>query len=561
MFYIFKSWRFCIHLRPVAVFGLLFCLLFSEKAQSAFGEVITSYLEIVKTYKELTFGTHLAISVNSMKEIFVADADKHRLLKVDPVTNTIEVVKINLAYKDKPFTPYGIFVDSSDNMYVTNPDLHTLLIIDAGGNIKKRIGGFNSILKRPIDIALDKDSCMYVLDAIGTYIHIFDPDGNSVKSILIGDTLKDASVTAIGIDSMKNIFITDRGASRILKISPSWKISSFEIMGYKNEQPISPMGIAIGKEDTVFITDYLNNALYQYDNTGNLIRDHLLIKEFLEQPSAITFREDTLYIINKGKNEILQFELKYAVNGIEHELLGERFFEKGLYHEAIPELKTALELGNNFSDVYYFLGLSFYHMDKFQESIPYLTKALEKHPEDVDAFFQLGNAYYKIKNLQGAVENYQRVLHSKPDHTLALYNIAEVYLEAGDLEKSERLFRNAVQISPDYTDAKIGLGRVLLEKCKNESAEDIFSEILMKTPEVRQARYFLGLAFFNQQKYEKAIDTFSLVSQEGPYYLDALYYLGLSYKSMGKYQKARENFEKILSIKPDHPGVREQLRK
>lgn len=506
-------------------------------------------------------GIHLDLAVNSQGEILIADGDKHRISKIDPLSGNIEAFQIDLKYMDKPFTPYGIFPDTADNIYIANPDLHTVLMIDPDGSIKKKTGGFGSILERPVDIVMDTDGNMYVLDAIGPRIHVFSHDGTTTESIQIETKLQNSSVTYLCIDPNGNIFIPDKGARKILKISPTRKTIMFGEISHGEGYPIDPTGIAFGENDTIFVTDYFNNALYQFDSEGRLIKDHVLIRRYLSNPSAVTFHNGFLYIVNEGKSKILQFELKHAVTGKEHGLLGEMFVGEELYQEAIYELKAALELGDNSGDVYYFLGLSFYHTDNFQESFQYFTSALKENPKDVDAIFQLGNAYYKIKNLSKAIENYERVLNLKPHHSTALHNLAEVYLETGDLEKAESLFLNAVRASPDSIDAKIGLGRVFLEKCENENAEKGFSEILQKTPEVRQARYFLGLAFFNQRKYEKAIDTLSRVSIEGPYYLDALYYLGLSYKSIGEYQRSKESFEKIIRIKPDHQGAREQLRK
>lgn len=539
--------------------ALISFLIFTGYALNSFGETGTSYFDMARMYKELDVGTHLDIAVNSQGEIIVADGDNHRLLKVDPVTKSIKVVQVKLDYKDKPFTPYGIFIDSTDNIYIANPDLHTILVIDPDGNIKKRIGGFGSLLERPVDIVLDADNNIYVLDMIGPKIHIFAPDGKTIESIQIGLELQDSSVISLDLDSNGNIFIADKGLGKVLRITPSRQIFEFEKIAYGEDKLMVPSGIAIDASDRLFITDYLNNTLYQFDNTGRLIKEHLLVKEFLKQPSAIAFSNNNAYIINEGNDEILQFDLKYAESSIEHELLGEWYFFKGFYKEAIQELNTAIELGYDYTDAHYFLGLSYYNIENFQKSIEHLEKSLNGNPKDIDAGFQLGNAYHKVNYMEKAIERYRGVLSLKPVHLLAHYNLGEAYLKIGKPDNAESHYKEALQISPDYVDAKIGIGRVLLERNKNKRAEKIFSEILQENPKLRHARYYLGLSFFKQQKHKNAINILSKVSQEGPYYVDSLFYLGLSYKAIGEIIDARKCFETVLSIRPDHQGAREQL--
>ena len=540
--------------------ALISFLLLIGCSVDSFGETSTPYFDMVGIYKELALGTHLDIEVNSQGEIIIADGDKHRLLKLDPDTRNIEVFQVKFNNRDKPFTPYGVFIDSTGNIYIANPDLHTILVIDSDGSIKNRIGGFGSCLERPVGVVLDADNNIYVLDMIGPKVHIFTPDGNTFESIQIGLELQESSVISLDLDLKGNIYVTDKGLGKVLKITPNRQIVEFGKIDYGEDRLMVPSGIAIDASDSFFITDYFNNTLYQFDNAGRLIKEHLLVKEFLKQPSAIAFSNNNVYIINEGNEEIHQFELKRAESSIEHELLGEWYFIKGLYKEAIQELNTAIKLGYVFTDVHYFLGLSYYNLEDFQKSIKYLEKSLKGNSKDIDAGFQLGNAYHKVNYIDKAIERYRDVISAKPDHLLAHYNLGNAYLKLGKPKMAESHFKDALQVSPGYLDARFGLGRVFLERDENKEGENIFSEILKENPELSQAKYYLGLSFFKQEKYKKAIKHLSMASHEGPYYIDSLYCLGLSYKAIGKNEDALKSFETVLSIKPDHQDARKQIR-
>ena len=540
--------------------ALISFLIFTGYTLNSFAEASTPYFDMVGIHKELSLGTHNNVAVNSQGEIIIVDGDKHRLLMVDSIKNYVEDFQIKLEHRDKPFTPYGIYIDSTDNIYIANPDLHVVLVIDSNGNIKNRIGGFGSCLERPVDVTRDADENLYVLDMIGPKVHIFNSDGKTLESIQIGVELKDSYAIALDIDLNGNIVVTDKGLRKVLKITQSRQIVELEKIDYGEDKLMAPSGIAIDESNSLFITDYFNNTLYQFDNTGKLIKEHLLVKEFLKHPSSITFYNNNVYIINEGNDEILQFELKHAESSIEHDLLGERYFIKGFYKEAIQELNTAIELGYAFTDVHYFLGLSYYNMENFQKSIQHLEKSLKVNPKDIDASFQLGNAYHKVNYIDEAIGRYRDVISARPDHLLAHYNLGNSYLKLGKPNKAESHYRDALHISPEYIDAKIGLGRAFLERNENKEPEKIFFEILQDNPGISQAKYYLGLTFFKQGKYKKAIKTLSMASQEGPYYVDSLYCLGLSYKAIGKDEDALKNFETVLSIKPDHQGARKLIR-
>ena len=273
----------------------MFFLFFTGHAYPVSGEISTPYFDLVRTYKSLSMGTHLDIAINSKGKIIVADGDRHRISRIDPGTGQTEVFQTKLQYKDKPFTPYGIFVDSMENLYIANPDLHTVLIIDTNGNIIKRIGGFGSNLERPVDIALDTNGALYVLDMTGPKIHILDSNVNTIESIQIGKGLQGSSINSLVVDTKGNIFVTDKDQRKVLMMTPKRKIFEFGKTGYEEGQLIAPTGIAIGERDNLFITDYSNNALFQFDNTGRLIKEHILVKKFLKQPSAITFSNNYAY--------------------------------------------------------------------------------------------------------------------------------------------------------------------------------------------------------------------------------------------------------------------------
>ena len=124
--------------------------------------------------------------------------------------------------------PFGISVDSSDNIYV-------------GGS-----SGF------------------YKYDSNGTYISTIAPNGS-------GDG-QSFYVSGIAFDSLGNIIVSEYGNHRVQKFSPSGVyMSKFGDIGSDNGQFVAPMGLVVDSSDNIYVSDFGNNRVQKFDKDGNFI--------------------------------------------------------------------------------------------------------------------------------------------------------------------------------------------------------------------------------------------------------------------------------------------------
>ncbi|MFS8867351.1 tetratricopeptide repeat protein [Synechococcus sp. H65.1] len=104
----------------------------------------------------------------------------------------------------------------------------------------------------------------------------------------------------------------------------------------------------------------------------------------------------------------------------EHYELGSVYLQKGLYEQAIVQLKKALEVaGENIPPVCNALGFAYFSQGQYDLAIRYYKDAVAADPAYVTAWNNLGHAYEK-KNLYGpGLEAYETALKLDPQNAIA----------------------------------------------------------------------------------------------------------------------------------------------
>ena len=93
------------------------------------------------------------------------------------------------------------------------------------------------------------------------------------------------------------------------------------------------------------MTDYHHYAIAELTWDGKFLQDHLLAKDRLKQPTRMAVGQHSVYVVNEGKGEILQFAIRSATTGIEHAVLGEEYLALKEYGKAAAELAPISDPG------------------------------------------------------------------------------------------------------------------------------------------------------------------------------------------------------------------------
>jgi len=209
--------------------------------------------------------------------------------------------------------------------------------------------------------------------------------------------------------------------------------------------------------------------------------------------------------------------------------IGMSYFGKGEYDKAIIEFEESIELDENHTESYYYLGqcylqkgiieynnknifkaYSLYRKaNKFAEQvIPQYEKIIEDNPRDLNSYLRLGYIY-EVRSIVPFINDYDKAL--------------EYYLKALDLETSSSPAGNTGIII--YLNVRI------------------------------------GYVYFEKKKYSQAIEYLEMAEKMSPQNVEAAYYLGLSYDKIGEIEKAREFLSRVIEFAPQSEFAQEAEKK
>jgi len=106
----------------------------------------------------------------------------------------------------------------------------------------------------------------------------------------------------------------------------------------------------------------------------------------------------------------------------EHARMGDRYFDLGLYEEALDEYRKALTLRPNLVDIITKIGITLREQGALDEAIRIFMRAKEVHPRYSRAFIHLGITYYMKGFVDAARNEWEALKEVDPQgHNANLY--------------------------------------------------------------------------------------------------------------------------------------------
>ena len=127
--------------------------------------------------------------------------------------------------------------------------------------------------RTPTGVALSPDGFLYVTDYKNNSVLKFDEDGRYVGQILPGDVPFDAPV-GIAFDSKKNLYVVEEKGSRVRKFDPKGALlATYGGPGTETGKFRGPRGIAIGPRDEIYVADYDNHRIQEFNANFAWVRN------------------------------------------------------------------------------------------------------------------------------------------------------------------------------------------------------------------------------------------------------------------------------------------------
>lgn len=206
-------------------------------------------------------------------------------------------------------------------------------------------------------------------------------------------------------------------------------------------------------------------------------------------------------------------------------LLGDAYYNQGLYSEAEKEYRRADKAGIDSNKVVPKLALAYFQNYKFDDVSALLDKYPKLSPE--------------AGSTLAAVQALSLFAQGKPDE-------AKDYLVIAEQKQSDNIYTR--------------LGKATLAADSDadfKTAQQTVEEVLEIAPNSLEANLLYGRLLMAQTNYQAAEETFTKVLNIAPTFHQATLYLVQSQIKQGKIEEAKPYLAELLAIAPNHPLINE----
>jgi sugar lactone lactonase YvrE len=257
------------------------------------------------------FNRPLGIAVDQSDNLYVTDSGNYTIRKITApgIVTTIagqagtQGTDNGLGSAAHFREPYGVVVDSAQNLYVTDRSAHTVRKISSAGNVTTLAGqadssgadngpGSMARFSFPQGIALDSVGKLYVSDSGNQTIRSIAPDGT--VTLLAGQSGQPGNLDAdlstsqfsmpdgISVDSSGSLFVVDSSGSTVRKIILSPGSAAVRIMvgqagvfgfadGFGGQAQFNnASGISIDTNGNLYLADLGNDIIRKITAAGSV---------------------------------------------------------------------------------------------------------------------------------------------------------------------------------------------------------------------------------------------------------------------------------------------------
>lgn len=215
--------------------------------------------------------------------------------------------------------PFGVAVDSQNNVYVSDEWRNTISVFDANGKFQRKWGTTGSgdgELNRPAGLVCEKNGNIIVVDSGNNRLQVFTRDGKFVaKCGKAGSGDGEFNQPwGITLDQTGNIYVADWKNHRVQKLSPDGKflmkigeygavpetegsyavtylgpfVTSLPAAGYPKAGLLNhPTDVAVDPDGDIYVTDWGNHRVCVFDAEGqpiaNLMGDAQVMSKWGQQ--------------------------------------------------------------------------------------------------------------------------------------------------------------------------------------------------------------------------------------------------------------------------------------
>ena len=208
--------------------------------------------------------------------------------------------------------------------------------------------------------------------------------------------------------------------------------------------------------------------------------------------------------------------------------IGMSYFGKREYDEAIIEFEKSIELDENHTESYYYLGQC------------YLQKGIIEYNNK--NIFKAYSLYRKAnKFAEQAILQYKKIIENNPEDLNSYLRLGYIYE-----------VRSIVPFINDYDKAlEYYLKALALDAVSESKNKGIYIYLNTRA----------GSICYQMKDYPQAIEYLEMAKKISPQNVEVIYYLGLSYDKIDKKEEAREFLSRVIELAPQSEFAQEAEKK
>lgn len=496
----------------------------------------TPYLQLEQRYDIKNFGVNLDIAISTKGEIYISSASQARLWIVNRTTQRFSVLEVHQKGLPMRLFPEAVATDGQDHLWVTDKTLHRVQVLDKNGELLQSFGSPEQSLVTPTAINPFNQG-MAIWDRSSGKLWMWVQDKLQVQQL-------DATAMQCVAASLNTAYCLQADGRELVKYQ-NGKMVARQIPAKGMYSSISDF--ELGREGNLLIVDSSEKNLlvlspelkvqYQFDTYKSLLR----------KPTRLALQDNKIWLIDEGRQELLQFDQRWAITGLEHTLLGEEYLSVNLPEAALEEFNKAIKLGFQDAQIFLLKGKAQYYLKQYAEALNSFTQAKKR---GADSDFWQGNTHFQLGQYEAALSLFQNLLATtRIDKNIIRFNIAETFMALTRFADAEKMFRQLVQEEPNNAQARLGLGRALMALHRYVDLITQLNNLTSDQNVGREARHYLGLAYMETGKLETALPLLERAAQEGPYFKEALQALVTLHRRLGSIERAEHYENQLKTLK------------
>ena len=275
------------------------------------------------------------IKIDSNGNVFVADTGNNRVEEFTGAGVFLNRFGRAGTANGRFTSPQGLAIDSNNNIFVADTQADRVQKFNNSGVYQAQfsVPGNANAFSYPTGLAFDSSGSIYVgaygLDVVRKYT-VSGPSGNTfTQSAEIGGSGSgDGQLSlpsGVALDSNNNIFVANSANNRVEEYSSSGAfVRNFTITdpnlpptdpNYK--QYFRPLYLAVDKNNNIFVTDFVNNFVAQFSDTGQYLGQFGTTGvgdgEFSQAGGVTVDNAGNVYVADSGGNRVEEFAFVAAV--------------------------------------------------------------------------------------------------------------------------------------------------------------------------------------------------------------------------------------------------------